>query len=321
MPIKSSDNFEVGLGTASNAISKFVNQVDITDIQQSSHVREDIFSQASGAVARSRSLIVSNAFTEGGTLNSYATPELVLMVLRNVIGAAKAAPSTLSSPARYSYTYAFNGTFNKQTMYLWMKENGGQLRKHTGSFSEASFSIDPEATVKITGTWNSENVADDTTTFTPAYTDEDLPFALKSSVTLQPYNSSGALTGTADDIDFTACTLNIINNLSGVPTSGGRTLRNGLLDVSIDISKDQLNDTYFNASEAQTAYQAVITIGGNSVSTFSTVIKVPVQIGEYTEDRARGADIAETIPFVFAPDLMSGSNKIDVTTIALTNSL
>lgn len=320
MAIKSSDNFEVGLGTSSSAVAKYVDQVDISDIQQSQHTREDIFSQSSGAVARSRTLIVSNAYTEGGTLNSYATPELVLLILRNVIGAAKAGPAVLNTPTRYSYAYNFTGTFTKRLMYLWMKQNEGQLKKHTGSFTECSFAVEPDSTVKVTGTWSSESIADDTTTFTPAYTAEDYPFTLRSSVTLQAYDGSGSLTGSATDIDFSSCTLNIVNNLTGVSTSDGRKLRNGLLDVSLDISKDQLNDTYFDAGESQTAYQAVISIGGNDTK-YSTVIKVPVMIGDYTEDRTRGEDIAETIPFVFAPDMMSGTNKIEVVTVASGNNL
>ena len=145
----------------------------------------------------------------------------------------------------------------------------------------------------------SESIADDTATFAAAYATESIPYVLTSSVTLQPLDSSGALTGTADPIDFSSCTLNILNNLSMIPTSSGRKLRNGLVDVNLNITKDQLNDTYFDASEAETAYEAVVTITGNSTNE-STVIKFPVQIGEYTEERTRDSDIAETVVFQFA---------------------
>ena len=320
MPIISSDNFVVGVGTTGSAITKYINSTEISTVQQEQFIKEDIFSQDSGAVARSQSKIVSNAFSEGGVISSYATPEVVMMFVRNLLGQAKAAPTTQSSPTRYQYTSNFNGTFTKQDLYLWMKENDGQLRRHQGSFSEITFDITPEQTVRVAGTWNSEAIQDDTTSFNEAFIDEDLPYTLTSSVTLQALDSSGSVTGSAVAIDFAACTITLTNNLTAVPTSTGRALRNAQVDANIQISKDQLNTTYFDASAAETAYQAVITIEGDNTN-FKTVITLPVQIADYTEERNRGEDIRESLPFVFAPATFSGSNKISVVSTALTNNL
>ena len=153
MTLKSSNDFQIALGTAEGRHQLLPRSSAITDIAQSNFTREEIYSQGSGPTARSRTLIVSNAFTEGGTINSYATSGLVLLMLRNALGLPKAAPTTLSSPTRYSYSYNFASTFAKQTAYLWMKQNEGQLKKHSGSFTEVSFEIEPDSTIKAVGTW------------------------------------------------------------------------------------------------------------------------------------------------------------------------
>lgn len=321
MPIRNSDNFVVAIGTTDNStIEKYINSTDISTVQQAQYVKEDIFSQDSGAVARSSSLIVSNAYSEGGTISSYATPETTMIFMRNLIGAAKASPTAQSTPTRYQYTNNFTGDFTKRNIFMYMRENDNQLRVHAGSFSEVTFDITPDQTVRIAGTWNSETIIDSSVTFTPAFVSEDIPYTLVSTVSLQALDNAGAVTGNATAIDFASCTLTISNNLTGVPTADGRTLRNAQLDASLSISKDQLNTTFQDAAFAGTAYQAVITIKGNNDS-FSTIITLPVQIGEYTEDRTRGEDVAETIPFVFAPSTFSGANKISVVSTALSNNL
>ena len=48
MTLKSSNDFQIALGTAEDAISYYPDQAQITDIAQSNFTREEIYSQGIG---------------------------------------------------------------------------------------------------------------------------------------------------------------------------------------------------------------------------------------------------------------------------------